>query len=108
MTRSSLLSTAGLCGALLAYSNIDAWLELRANRLAPARVNLSHLAVLAFVLSWGWAERLSLRELGLQINGMRRSLGYGLAAGLDPRPSPCSSPFPSSHGKRSRIPTSAG
>ena len=82
MTRSSLLSTAGFCGALLAYSNVDAWLEPRANRLAPARVNLSHLAVLAFVLSWGWAERLSLRELGLQVTGIRRSLGYGLAAGV--------------------------
>src|SRR6266542_806663 len=82
MKASSLLSTVGLCGALLAYSNADALLELRTQRLAPARLNPGHLAMLAFVLSWGWAERLTLRDLGLQIRGIGRSLGWGLAVGV--------------------------
>jgi membrane protease YdiL (CAAX protease family) len=77
----SLLSTAAQSTALVAYSNVDAWLELRATPAAVRRVNYSHLSVLALVLAWGWAERLSPRELGIFGPGAGRSLGWGLAAG---------------------------
>jgi len=80
--RRSLLSTAVLSTALVAYSNVDAWLELRATPAAVHRVNYSHLSVLAFVLAWGWAERLNPRELGLFAPGISRSMGWGLAAGI--------------------------
>lgn len=77
----SALSTAGLTAALIAYSNVDAWLELRASRPVPARVNFSHLSVLACVLAWAWADRLTLRDLGIRSSTVGRSLGWGLAAG---------------------------
>jgi membrane protease YdiL (CAAX protease family) len=75
------LSTAALSAALVAYSNVDAWLELRANRPVPARVNFSHLSVLACVLAWAGADRLTLRDLGIRSGTVGRSLGWGLAAG---------------------------
>ena len=77
----SILSTVGLSAALVAYANADAWLEERTMRPLPDRVNLSHLSVLAFVLAWASAERISLRDLGIARTGARRSLRWGLAAG---------------------------
>ena len=80
-TRRSIVSTVGLAAGLVAYSNADAWLELRASRDIPDRVNWSHLAVLAAVLAWASAERFSPRDLGVQFAGIGRSLGWGLLAG---------------------------
>src|SRR5436190_22018788 len=80
-TRRSIVSTVGLAAGLVAYSNADAWLELRASREVPDRVNWSHLAVLAAVLAWASAERFSPRDLGVQFAGIGRSLGWGLLAG---------------------------
>jgi len=80
--RSSLLSTAGLAAALVSYANADAWLELRTQRPAPARINWSHLSFLAFVLAWAWAERLTARDLGLHSTGVGRSAGWGLGVGI--------------------------
>lgn len=76
------LSTVGLSAALVAYSNFDAWLELRTKRAVPDRINLSHLSVLAAVLAWAWSDRLGPSDIGLQPAGFRRSLGWGLAAGV--------------------------
>src|SRR6266542_6013332 len=81
-TRRSIVSTIGLAAGLVAYSNADAWLELRANREGPDRVNWSHLAVLAGVLAWASAERFRPRDLGVQFAGIGRSLGSGLLAGI--------------------------
>jgi membrane protease YdiL (CAAX protease family) len=78
----SILSTTVLSAALLAYSNVDAWLELRATPAAVRRVNYSHLSVLAFVLAWGWAERLKPQDLGVHVAGIGRSLGWGLLSGI--------------------------
>ena len=80
--RRALLSTLGLSALLVAYSNVDAWLELRTRRPVPARVNCSHLSVLAFALAWASAERLTVRNLGIHTAGIGRSLGWGLAAGI--------------------------
>ena len=79
--RRSVLSTVGLSAALLIYSNVDAWIELRTRRAAPDRVNFSHLAMLGLVLAWGWADRLTARDLGVNIGGLGRSLGWGSRPG---------------------------
>jgi len=71
-----------MAAGLLAYSNADAWLELRVRRPVPDRVNWSHLAVLACVLAWASAERFTARELGLHAVEMGRSLRWGLIGGL--------------------------
>ncbi|MPZ14372.1 MAG: CPBP family intramembrane metalloprotease [Chloroflexi bacterium] len=81
-------STAVLTAALLAYANADAWIaerRERAERWAGAGVQTSlnpiHLTVLAFVLAWAFADRLTARDLGIGAQGLTRSALTGLLLG---------------------------
>ncbi|MBM2812190.1 MAG: hypothetical protein HW416_2949 [Chloroflexi bacterium] len=84
-----MMSTAALVISLLAYANVDAWAAFRRERAAERRgshvatsLNPVHGLMTLVFLGWAALDGFSASELGLQRQGLRRSIGWGLALGV--------------------------
>jgi membrane protease YdiL (CAAX protease family) len=80
-SRTEWLTTGALVALLLAYANGGAWWATRRSHELVVGVSRAHIGMLALMLLWGRAERLSAEALGLSRKGMARGifLGAGVA-----------------------------